>query len=52
MSQGQELELENGPLLSSRGKMLEKCKVGSAGVIPEMALCTFDSLLGALFVGC
>lgn len=41
-----------GLLLSSRGKVLEKCKVGSAGVVPEMALCTCDSLLGALFVGC
>lgn len=49
---GGSLSWRVGLLLSSRGKVLEKCKVGSAGVIPEMALCTCDSLLGALFVGC
>ena len=49
---GRSLSWRMGFLLSSWGKALEKCKVGSAGAIPEMALCTCDSLLGTLFVGC
>lgn len=49
---GRSLSWRMGFLLSSQGKALEKCKVGSAGATPKMALCTCDSLLGALFVGC
>lgn len=49
---GRSLSWRMGFLLSSRGQALEKCKVGSAGAIPEMALCTCASLLGTLFVGC